>query len=206
MPVLLRLPDVAQEALAELVPLLLCGEESAALTFGRLSLGSQFSPRARAELAGIAADELQHERLLQALRQALPLASDDSEIRRAARRFFVQIGRGDLGEHFARIAALDSGICALLGTLRERGSPLLTDEYLTTLLARIHRDEARHVQVSRRHARQLLGPRVAHTMATEMRARLATLVALRGGALEMLGVDTDRLLLRLRRVPRALFE
>ena len=203
-PPQLRLAALHQEALADLLPVLLCGEESAALAFARFSGDCEFSQRARAELQQIGNDERQHEAQLQALRQALPPATGEDEVRRAARRFFARAGGRDPGKHFARILALDSGVCVLLGALRGRGLPLATDGYVSAILARIHRDEVRHVMVSRRYAGLLLEKRQAYAVAQEMRERLAVLMALRGAALETLGVDTDRLLGRLRRVPRAL--
>ena len=205
-PAVLRLTLSAshQEALAELLPVLLCGEESAALAFGRFSGDSAFSQQARAELQLIGQEEQRHERALQALRQALPPSPLDAEVRTAARRFFARISGRDPGEHFARIAALDSGVCVLLGALLKRGSPLAADATVGGLMSHIHRDEARHVRVSRRYTRLLLNKRQSRAIAFETRTRLAMLMALRGTALEALGVDANRLLQRLRLVPRAL--
>lgn len=201
----LRLPARHQEALAELLPVLLCGEESAALAFARFSRDNGFSQGARAELERIGDDEQRHERQLQALRQALPPAAADTEVRRAARRFFARVAGGDAGEHFARIAALDSGVCMLLGALRSRGAPLAADSTVSAILSRIHRDEARHVMAARRYTHLLLERRQAHAIALEMRARLAALLVLRGAAIETLGVNADLLSRRLRSVPRTLF-
>ena len=201
----LRLPAHHQEALAELLPVLLCGEESAALAFARFSGNSEFSQRARAELASIADDEQRHERQLQALRHALPPATADTEVRQAARRFFARAARRDPGEHFASIAALDSGVCALLGALRNRGAPLAADRTVTAILSRIHRDEVRHVMAARRYTQLLLDRRQAHAVGLEMRVRLAALLALRGAAIETLGVNADLVLRRMRSVPRTLF-
>ena len=201
----LRVGASHQSALAELLPVLLCGEESAALAFARFANDSEFSQHARAELEHIGNEEQHHERQLRSLRQALPPAPVDDEVRRAARRFFARVGGCDVGEHFARIAALDSGVCVLLGALRGRGSPLAADANVHAMLSQIHRDEARHVMVSRHYARLLLDQRQAYAVGLEMRAQLAALMALRGGALEALGVNADRLLVRLRRVPRVLW-
>ena len=193
-----------QEALAELLPVLLCGEESASLAFGRFSAHQGFSRQARAELERIGNEEQSHERALQALRQVLPPSPADADVRRAARRFFAGISRSDPGEHFARIAALDGGVCQLLGALRRRGLPLTTDATVAGIVARIHRDEARHVSASSHYARLLLGKHQARAVGHETRKQLASLMALRGAALETLGVDVDRLLRCLQRVPRAL--
>ena len=53
--------------------------------------------------------------------------------------------------------------------------------------------------------RLLLGKRQAYAIGLEMRERLAALMSLRGATLEALGVNADRLLGRLRRVPRVLW-
>lgn len=201
----LRLAASAQEALAQLLPVLLCGEESAALTFARLATAGGFSRHARATLDAIANDERRHERQLQELRQALPPVSVDAELQRASRRFFARIGGRDPGMHFARIAALDSGLCVLLGALRAPGSVLAADANLSVMFSQIHGDEARHVLASRHYACLLVGKRLAWAAGLEMRERLVGLMSLRGDALEALGIDPDRLFERLRRVPRRLF-
>ena len=200
----LRLATRHQEALAKLLPLLLCGEESAALVFARFARDSALSSCARGELKRIGEDERCHERELQALRQALPQVPVDDNVDRQTRRFFVRLAGEDLGTRFARIAALDSGVCEILGAVRARGLPLRQDAAVCGILARIHQDESRHVVVSRRYARLLLDRHQAYTVAAEMREQLATLMTLRCAALADLGADPERLLARLRRVPRRL--
>ena len=201
----LRLATAHQEALSELLPILLCGEESAALAFAGFAAESGLPPQARVELERIAADEQRHEQQLQTLRLLLPRAVSDGEVSRAARRLFARLGRDSVGVHLARIAALDSGACVVLGVLRAHRAPLSGDAAVSAMFARIHGDESRHVAVSRRYARSLLDRRQAHTVAAHMREQLAALISLRGAAFETLGVNADRLLARLRLVPRRLF-
>ena len=50
---------------------------------------------------------------------------------------------------FARIAALDSGVCVFLDALRSRGLPLAADANVHAMLSQIHRDDAMHVMASR---------------------------------------------------------
>ncbi len=57
---LLRLRDVHQEALADLLQVFACGEESASLAFARLG-GAPLEEAARCGLARIAEEELVHE-------------------------------------------------------------------------------------------------------------------------------------------------
>lgn len=201
----LCLATAQQEALAELLPILLCGEESASLAFAGFASADRMPPVAQAELRRIGEDEQHHERQLQALRLALPRATVDADLRRAARRMFARLGSDNMGMHFARIAALDSGACVILGALRRHRLPLSKDPSVRAIFARIHGDETRHVMASRRYARELLDPKQAHAVAAQMREQLAALIGMRGAALESLGVNADQLLARLRQVPRRLF-
>src|SRR6516165_2203739 len=73
-----ELSDVDRAALGRLLPVLLCGEESAFHVFSREALrisDSQFS-RSQALAHRIAVEELQHERLLQKLRRCCPVPDD----------------------------------------------------------------------------------------------------------------------------------
>src|SRR6516165_11235796 len=73
-----ELSDVDRAAFGRLLPILLCGEESAFHVFSREALrisDSQFS-RSQALAYRIAVEELQHERLLQKLRRCCPVPDD----------------------------------------------------------------------------------------------------------------------------------
>jgi hypothetical protein len=194
------------DALAALLPVLICGEESASLAFAQLTRAPALSMQAHRQLAGIERDEARHERLLLQLRASLPQPPVDAALLRALRRFFLRLREADIGRHFARIAALDSAVCTLLGSLRSRNSPLASAPILANLFARIHRDEVQHVLVARSHAGSLIGAAKAHTIAIDTRHQLVELLLHRADALEqILGVDPDRLFARLRQPPRALF-
>jgi len=197
----LKLSDKHAGAVAALLPVLMCGEESAILTFEALSVTHSAAALA---LIGIAREEQAHELLLRRLKSALPDASDPI-LRRAARRFFLQIAARDTGLHCARVAALDSAVCILLGALRARGSPLAKESTMSSILTRIHRDEARHVRVTAQIATAMTTTPQARRAAFDAREELLALLSLRFDALECLGVDPDRLSRQLRDLPRALF-
>ena len=88
--------------------------------------------------------------------------------------------------------------------LRENRPDALQQCLLSSVVARIHRDEARHVAVTSRYAAQLAGSQGATDVAVEARYKLTRLLERRAAAMEGLGVDPDELFERLRSVPRAL--
>ena len=195
---------VHADALAGLLPVLLCGEESAALAMDRISRSVGGERAMRDALARIARDELEHQALLQRIRAVLPEPPHDPELSAAMRRFFMQLASRDPAIHCARIAAVDSAVCLLLGALRARRGPVAMEPTLNSVVARIHRDEARHVAVTSRYAAQLAGSQGATDVAVEARYKLTRLLERRAAAMEGLGLDRDELFERLRSVPRAL--
>jgi hypothetical protein len=199
----LRLTDRCAAALGELLPLLLCGEESAALAFG--GARAALAAAARAELERIRREEVVHGLLLQRLQTGLPPAQLQARLRARMRRFFVTLADPQPGRYFARIAGLDSAVCVLLGSLRRKGSPLMADPTVAATFARIHRDEALHVDAARRIALAYVPPRLAVDVATETRGRLVRLLRERGAAFEEFGVDADRLFARLGAVSLGIF-
>ena len=200
----LRLAERSAAALAELLPLLLCGEESAALAFGGGARDALAAP-ARAELERIRREEVVHGLLLQRLQTGLPPAVLEPRLLSRMRRFFVTLADTDPGRYFARIAGLDSAVCLLLGALRGKGSPLGAEPTIAATLARIHRDEAGHVDAARRIALEHAPATHALEVATVTRRRLVALLHERGAAFETLGVDADRLFTRLGTVARGVF-
>jgi hypothetical protein len=200
----LRLSPAHAEALAELLPVLLCGEESAALAFDQIARSGDPQREMRAALARIALDELEHQTLLQRIRAALPPSHDDPGLSAGMRRFFMRLASRDPATHCARIAAVDAGVCLLLRALRSGCGPVATEPTLSSVVARIHRDEARHVAVTSRHAAQLAGVRSVRDDVVEVRHRLTRLLERRATSLESLGVDPDRLFRSLQAIPRVL--
>lgn len=194
------------EALAELLPVLICGEESAELAFGALTRNRELPDHARCSLMRIESDEREHEKLLRHVSLALPAPRADAALLRALRRFFVGLGRLGLGSHLTRIVALDSAACVLLGALRAANGAVAADSPLGRIFERIHRDEVRHVLIAREQLRSAAGRINVRAVAMETRVQLVELLTHRAAPLEqVLGVDADRLFARLLTLPRGLF-
>jgi hypothetical protein len=204
-PISVRLKDRHSEALAELLPMLLCGEESAVLAFGSYTQSALLGPTACREFHGVQTDEARHAVWLQRLRMTLPPPRPDSRLRMQLRGFYARMIEPDFGAHLAHIAALDSAVCSILGALRQRRGPISSDRVVSRLLGCIHRDEARHVTIVRRYARLLRNADDLHDLAGATRRQLTQILAERAGAFELLGVCPDSLFDRLHEVPRSLF-
>lgn len=196
-------PDAAQ-ALADLLPLLACGEEAAALTFHRLGARGGFDAAAVATLAGIEAEEMRHEAYLAALARRLPSPQRAAETRRAARRFQLFLGVRDPVEHLARIAGIDAAVCTILSRLTRHDGPVARDRAAHALLRRIHRDEARHVRAARTIAGRHATQQDLRDSAAAARHALAGLLAVGGDAFEALAVDPDALMRDVARMPDGL--
>ena len=91
-----------------------------------------------------------------------------------------------------------------MGELRRWDRPIALEPTLSTIVARIRRDEARHVAVTSRYAAELPRSHGAHDDVVEARHALAGLLERRAVAMEELGVDPDRLFRSLHAIPRAL--
>jgi hypothetical protein len=191
-----ELSEVEIAALGRLLPILLCGEESAFQVFwreGRRIPNTQVS-RTRALARRIAAEELQHERLLQELRSYCPVPDDIASTLARTRHFFLRMASRDPAVHFAMVAALDSGVCVILSALAK---PLSRATVLVEILNRIRSDEARHVRFSRQHSYELgVSTSLLADTAVRVRSELAALIHPFGNAFEDLGVDADRLFRR----------
>jgi hypothetical protein len=145
----------------------------------------------------IAADEAEHERLLIALRSCCAVPDDEASIRSRAHRFFLRTASREVALHFAKIAALDSGVCLILAALIR---PLSRSPCVVEILERIRADEGRHVKFSRQHAyecgadRSLLGD-----TAVRIDSDLVGLLYPIANSFEELGLDADRLFRRINR-------
>jgi len=184
-------------ALGRLLPILLCGEESAFHMFWR-EAGRLTDVQLRRSLAlarRIAAEELEHEQLLGELRSCCPAADNLASIRLRARRFFLRMASRDPALHFARVAALDSGVCVILAAVAK---PLARAGVVVDTLNRIRRDEARHVRFSRAHSCELGADKslLADT-AARIRSELVALLYPLASSFEDLGLDADHLFRRL---------
>jgi hypothetical protein len=193
-----------QEGLAALLPILGCGEEAATLAFDALANAVDDDPTARAALASIAKDEEQHDRWILSLRAALPPPPDQRDTLRCARRFHINLGRDGTAFRLAKIAALDSAVCTVLGRLLHRQAALACAPNVHAALSAIWRDESRHVAVSRRLALARADAVVLRPLAHQAREALAEILLLAGSALENLEVDPALLARDVRRLPAGL--
>lgn len=169
------LPIQVGGALATLLQLLLCGEESATHAFGD-SLSRSLCDSSRASLEGIAQEETAHAWLIGRWMAKLP-ASPVAFDRNASRRFFRRLQTRDHALHFARIAALDALVCRILSRLI-RGAALAPYPALRAGLSRIRSDEIDHVRIALGHALRLNMRRAEFAMvAVEVESRLSVLLA-----------------------------
>ena len=199
----LRLTDQAAMALADLAPLLGCGEEAAAIAFDALAQGSEDAAAATA-LRLIGEEERIHDALIAGLREALPAPQAGGMWLRTSRRFHANLSAGGATSHLARIAALDSAVCLVLSRLTARGTPIARDPALAAVLTRIRDDEARHVKVSRRLALARSEAGHLREIAAEARVALAASLALAAASFEALGVDPAILLSDISALPDGL--
>ncbi len=189
------------EAVAELLQVLCCGEESAVFAFERLSRHADLHAAAAACAARIAREEAYHDELLGGLRLTLPIPRADPALLGRLKDFYRSLGTQDAFVHLSQIHALDSAVCIILSALRREGRPVGNNSTLDAILGRIQRDEVSHVRDSVRIARELGPPRAGADCIARTRESLADLILQRADALETLEVDPDALRRALLRVP-----
>ena len=192
------------QALANLLPMLGCGEEAAAVAFHHLADNADFAPQTAAALRMIGDEEDVHDALLTRLGLALPPPERPERVRRAARRFHMALTRGGPMLHLARIAAVDAGVCTILSRITDKGGAIASDAPTFRLLRKIRSDEAKHVAVARRAINNEVDRKALRDAAAAAREALAQLLALDGAAFEDLGVDPDRLIRDIARLPNGL--
>lgn len=201
-PLNVRLKTAAAEAVATLVPLLGCGEEAAALAFDGLARAGGAEASA---LTLIADEERVHDALLRRVSASLPAVDRSGAMLRAARRFHINLGRGGAALHLGRIAAIDAAVCTILSRLIRPETPIAADHALRPIFARIHRDEAKHVRVSRTLASTLMPAATLREYGAAARGAMAAMLATGGDAFEALAVDPDALLRDVARLPNGLY-
>lgn len=198
----LSLPAAVAQGLADVLPTLMCGEASAEVVFGELpaALPSAFDPALRDALRGIAEDEHRHGAWLAELRLRLPPPTAREPARRAV-RFLQKLFTPDPALHLSRVSALDGGVCVVLAEIGRHGAPLAADPMLARLFARIRRDEGRHVRIGRACATALgIDARAALGERRRVLEDFGALLQLQSAAFAVLGVDTEQLRRRFRRV------
>ncbi len=183
-----ELPPALAQALSNTLPFLRCGEESAVHAFGRRLVGVSAGAEQGA-LQGIADDEARHAAWLEALALALP-APDAVPATDAMASFFRRLLTRDAALHFARIAALDLAVCALLAPLASRRSVLARAPEVVAGLGAICRDEARHVRVARDCAGRLgVTAQRQHALDLALRRELGVLLSPVRASMALLGID-----------------
>ena len=204
LPAAPRLSAETAQALANLLPMLGCGEEAAAVAFHHLADSAGFAPQTAAALRMIGDEEDVHDALLTRLGMALPPPEQPERVRRAAKRFHIALTRGGPMLHLARIAAVDAGVCMILSRITDKRRAIATDAPTFGLLRKIRSDEAKHVAVARCAISSEADRRPLREAAAAAREALAQLLALDGAAFEALGVDPDQLIRDIARLPNGL--
>lgn len=183
------------EALANLLPFLLCGEESAVHVFFREGRRIRKKAESAAQdlMWQIAGEEKVHEHMISLLQSKIPPSSDMEAIRRRSHDFFVNMASKEPALHFARVAGLDSGVCKIMAALCAARA-ISNSPNVHRVFSKVRSDEARHVRISRRYVLDLgLPPATLSSAAEQICSELVTLLEPAGGALEAVGVDSDRL-------------
>lgn len=176
-----------RQDLADLLPFLACGEESAAHVFGH-SLQAAVPARFWPTLKQIAQDEHRHAELLSGLRDELPSPNPSISLTRLI-FFFKRLETPDPAEHLARVAALDLAVCRVLQPLLRHGAAISGAPALHVALSQLRADEAGHVRLARSMAGELgYEPENQVQLNRTLSARLNTLLAPVAPALARLGV------------------
>lgn len=184
-----ELSEPEQHALARVIPLLLCGEQSASFVFGQENERLSAENVHLADLKQIEQDELIHERGLQFLHERLPLPEDLNRIKRQSQIFYGAISKqtNNLATHFLLISELDACVCKVLNHV---GSSSLKNTAIGELFTLIKKDEARHVLIAKRHA-QTLG--AASTNEYSVGSSLVELLQTQHQAFLTLQIDAEEL-------------
>lgn len=190
-----HLPTPQEQALSSLVPLLLCGEQSAQQVFhhqaGQLQLGAQKT--LAVALQQIEQEEEAHERALQGLAAALCISPDLHQRKRRSQQFYASLARDvSLGQHFARIEILDACVCRIMHALSRASWG--ESHPLYYLFDAIKVDEACHVGTSRRFGKMLgIGNAERERERRMIGALIVDFLSPDAAAFECLGVDPARL-------------
>ncbi len=183
------------ESFGRVIPLLICGEQSAISVFGS-ARGQYTKPALKIlsqEFRTIETEEAGHELLWQPLSHHLPVPPDLLKLKRRAAIFFAKLGRANsIAEHFAQVSQLDSAVGAIMWSLERSG--MATDSTVREIATHIKLDEARHVSVSRRLTFALGVERDRYEALGDLiRQELIELLTPIADSIEGLGIDSDRM-------------
>lgn len=195
----LNMTNIEQQALASLIPLLLCGEQSAQLVFSneieRLNNHNKEKySQAVLALSTIEAEENAHELALQSVLMRLPKADNLSKIKRRAQLFYASLGKAEtVIEHFILIRQLDSYVAIIMSHMAR--SQLGSQHLVSQLFNHIKNDEAGHVSIARRHIISLGGEvNQSSKLIRSLSSRLCQLLSPQESSFINLGVDIEHLL------------
>ncbi|WP_163932814.1 hypothetical protein [Paraferrimonas sp. SM1919] len=145
-----------QTALAALLPLLLCGEESAQMIFDKQSqiTDSAANQQLLSDLNLTVTEELLHEQALALVLSHVGKHEITNKARSAAKRFYITLAKTNTtAEHFIRIATLDTCVTQILLSLSNCN--LGANHPLVDLCKKIAKDEAKHVYIAKHYAMTL---------------------------------------------------
>jgi hypothetical protein len=197
------LNDAQCQALGELLPSIICGEESAQLVFAQAQrrIDERLFRVGNAAALQIAAEETYHESLLEYLQEHVPVSPAREAVRASSRQFFGGLINSDIATHFARLASLDGGVCTIFSMLLQDRKPLARTP-AGLLLGRILTDERKHVRFAYAYAKSVMGEKDRILQESCLvRGGLVSLMEPCAPAFEALEVDADVLFARLKRVP-----
>ncbi len=194
----IELKERQQSALGSVIPLLICGEQSAITVFNDASQhGSPVARSLHHVFSSIEADEIVHEAAWQTLFAQLPDPQNLRQLKRRAALFFARLGRSpSIAEHFAQIAHLDSAVGTIMWHLER--SDVARDKRIADLAREVKQDEARHVAVSRHYAFAAGIERARYAdLGEKVRSSLIALLTPNADAIEGIGIDPAALFKRI---------
>ncbi|MFT5704316.1 MAG: hypothetical protein ACI8SK_000262 [Shewanella sp.] len=191
-----------RNSLAHLIPLLLCGEQSAQLVFNNeinriLASNEETCSSVTQSLMEVETDEMVHDMALQQVQSELPIVEHMIDIQRQAKRFYLQLGRvNSYCEHFVRIAILDTCVTQIMHEFEHSG--LGKGHPFAILCGLIKKDEAKHVYVAKHHAQYLGASKAMFAAEHEMvLPKLYTLLSSQSAHFEALGIELTQVFTKL---------
>ncbi|MBV7315969.1 hypothetical protein [Shewanella sp. NIFS-20-20] len=194
----LMLKDDLAEHLGLLLPLLLCGEQSAQWVFSVQSrrAGRRGEQQAAQQLQSIGQEEFWHDQALTHVASQVPQHVDALVAQQQAQAFYRQLAKGhSLAEHFVSISVLDMLVAQLMHQLAHYQWSLNRD--FAVLCQLIAKDETKHVYMSRYYAKSLgANADDFHFYRQQVNARLGELLLPYQQHFEAVGIDLEQLFTR----------
>ncbi len=199
-PPQLIINDRQEEALARLIPTLVCGEQSAVYIFNteKQRLSNSALSHSIKHFSDIEYDEHMHEQALNQLVNTYSKSPDAHKIKRRAQIFYARFNRHTtIADHFAHISQLDAGVCQIMHAMQD--SDLGKAHPISLLFEQIKKDEARHVAISKKHALALgYDKDKMINVKEQVRSQLIQLLTPMSDSFDAFGVDPDMLFTRIK--------